>query len=60
MRKLLFLLLACVGLAACDDIIFTDGRTVAQGYVTDSLAGQPVPGARKAREVAVAGDELSR
>jgi len=46
MRKLLFLLLACLGAAACDDIIFTDGRTIAQGYVTDSLTGQPVPGAK--------------
>lgn len=46
MRKLLFLLLACLGVAACDDFILTDGRTVAHGYVTDSLTGQPVPGAR--------------
>jgi hypothetical protein len=46
MRKFLFLLLACLGVAACDDIIFTDGRTIAQGYVTDSLTGQPVPGAK--------------
>jgi hypothetical protein len=45
MRKLFFLL-ACLGMAACDDFILTDGRTVAWGYVTDSLSGQPVPGAR--------------
>jgi hypothetical protein len=44
MRKFLFLLLVCLGVAACDDIIFTDGRTLAHGYVTDSLTGQRVPG----------------
>lgn len=44
MRKLLFLLLACLGAAACDDVIFTDGRTLAHGYVTDSLTNQRVPG----------------
>ena len=46
MRKLLFLLLTCFGVAACDDIIFTDGRTIVQGYVTDSLTGQRVEGAK--------------
>jgi hypothetical protein len=46
MRKLLFLLLACLGAAACDDIIFTDGRTLADGHVIDSLTNQRVAGAK--------------
>jgi hypothetical protein len=46
MRKLLFLLLTCLGAAACDDVIFTDGRTIAHGYVTDSLTNGRVAGAR--------------
>ena len=44
MKKFLFLLLVCLGVAACDDFILTDGRTVARGYVTDSLTGQGAPG----------------
>ncbi len=44
--KHILLLLACLGLTACDDFILTDGRTLARGYVTDSLTGQPVAGAR--------------
>ncbi len=45
-RKLFFLLPACLGVAACDDVIFTDGRTIAEGYVTDSLTNQCVEGAK--------------
>jgi hypothetical protein len=46
MKKHILLLLACLGMAACDDFMLTDGRTIARGYVTDSLTGQPVPGAK--------------
>ena len=45
-NSILLLLLACLSIASCDDIIFTDGRTIADGYVTDSLTNQGVLGAR--------------
>jgi hypothetical protein len=42
-KKSILILVVLASIVGCDDIIFTDGRTLAEGYVIDSLTNQKVP-----------------
>lgn len=43
MKKVILILAILSGILGCDDIIFTDGKTLAEGYVIDSLTNKKVP-----------------
>lgn len=42
-KKGIFFLVLLAGILGCDDIIFTDGKTLAEGHVIDSLTNKKVP-----------------
>ena len=42
-KESILVLIVLAGIVSCDDIIFPDGKTLAEGYVIDSLTNQKVP-----------------